>query len=116
MSVEELCEDLALELAPNLPVNLRPRAISRGNRGQVSEAEFVAIADEDLPVVVAQCHRALTPPGCAAVVGNDGEMAFGVEESGERVRLGLGQAGGSGEPAADSRFPAGTPCHQDFRV
>jgi hypothetical protein len=81
----------------------------------VSEAQFVAIADEDLPIVGAEVHRALAAPGCAAVVRNDGEMAFGVEESGERVRLGFAQAGGSGEAAADGRFTARTPCHQDFR-
>jgi hypothetical protein len=108
VSIEDIYEDLALELAPDPPEHLRSRTVLRGNRREVTETQLVSVAHENLLVVVPEVHRTVAAPGSAAVVRRNRQMAFGVEQPSERVCFSGAQTGGTRDTGAYLGLTAGT--------
>jgi hypothetical protein len=55
----------------------------------MSKTRFVPVADQNLLVVLTKIDRAQTTPAGTAVVRTDAEMALGIQQPREGVRLGI---------------------------
>lgn len=71
--------------------------------------------DEHLGVVVSQRDRARTPPAIA-IVRNDREVAFSLEETGKLVALGTLEPGGGLDSGSDGGLTARPASHRRFSL
>jgi hypothetical protein len=78
MTVKEVREGSASELAVDGPEHLRTRAVLRRDRSQMPQAERTLSLLQDLTVVISQRDRAKATP-VVRVVRDNAEMAFGFE-------------------------------------
>jgi hypothetical protein len=108
--IEQLHQNGALNLAGDVPDDLRTRSTSSGDTRQVTDAEKFTKANEGVSVVVSQIDLAEAAPACP-IVGYYAKGGLGLEESCQPVRRRLIQSRGGGNPRSDFGFTAGSAGH-----